>query len=80
MRNPLRGIAAVVILSGYLPLFALFRTQEFPSQKPKPDYWSSFFSRTTRPLGLKENETLLKLQKQSNLKWALRTGMKHILR
>jgi len=72
-------IMAVFIFLSYFPFLAPFQTQEFPAKKPKYDYWSSFFSRNTRPLGLKENEALKRLQKQSNIKWAVRTGIRHIL-
>jgi hypothetical protein len=53
--------------------------QEFPAKKPRYDYMSSFFSRNTRPLGLKEDLALKKLLKQKAAKWALRTEIRHIL-
>ena len=52
--------------------------QEFQSTKPK-DYMSSFFSRDTKPLGLKEDQALKKLLRESGTKWASRTGIRHIL-
>jgi len=51
--------------------------QEVP--KPKLDYMSTFLSRTTAPLGLKEDQESLKLLRQSKAKWAVRAGYKHIL-
>ncbi|MCX8159930.1 MAG: hypothetical protein N3G18_03235 [Candidatus Saccharicenans sp.] len=48
-------------------------------QKPKLDYMSTFLSRTTSPLGLKEDEDLRRLLKQPKTKWALRAGVRHIL-
>ncbi|MDD8031671.1 MAG: hypothetical protein PHQ25_06680 [Acidobacteriota bacterium] len=48
-------------------------------QKPKLDYMSTFLSRTTSPLGLKEDEELRRLLKQSKTHWALRAGIRHIL-
>lgn len=52
--------------------------QEFQSRKPR-DYMSSFFSRDTKPLGLKEDAALKKFLRQSGIKWANRTGIRHIL-
>lgn len=48
-------------------------------QKPKLDYMSTFLSRTTSPLGLKEDEELRRLLRQSKTHWALRAGIRHIL-
>jgi hypothetical protein len=53
--------------------------QEFPAKKPRYDYWGSFFSRNTRPLGLKENLALKKLLRQKGVTWAVRTEIRHIL-
>ena len=52
--------------------------QEFRARKPK-DYMSSFFSRDTKPLGLKEDQALKSLLRQRSIKWANRTGIRHIL-
>ncbi len=51
---------------------------EFQARKPK-DYMSSFFSRDTKPLGLKEDQALKKLLREPGIKWAGRTGIRHIL-
>jgi hypothetical protein len=48
-------------------------------KKPKYDYMSTFLSRDTEPLGLKENITLRKFLEQPSIKWAIRSGKKHIL-
>lgn len=53
--------------------------QEFPAKKPKYDYMSSFFSRDTKPLGLKEDLALKKLLRQKGIRWAIRTEIRHIL-
>jgi hypothetical protein len=53
--------------------------REFPAKKPKYDYMSSFFSRNTKPLGLKEDLALKKLLRQKGIKWAIRTEIRHIL-
>jgi hypothetical protein len=52
--------------------------QEFQTKRPK-DYMSSFFSRDTKPLGLKEDQALKRLLRQPAIKWANRTGIRHIL-
>jgi len=48
-------------------------------QKPRLDYMSTFLSRTTSPLGIKEDEELRRLLKQPKTHWALRAGIRHIL-
>lgn len=53
--------------------------QEFPSKKPRYDYMSMFYSRNTKPLGFKEDLALKKLLSQPGIKWAIRTGLGHIL-
>ena len=53
--------------------------QEFPPKKPRYDYMSMFYSRNTKPLGLKEDLALKKLMSQPGIKWAIRTGVGHIL-
>lgn len=66
-------LAAVVLLAAAPP-------QEQPAKKPKSDYMSKLLnSRTTTPLGLKENPLLEKMLKQSGTKWAIRSGFRHIL-
>ncbi|MEE9500981.1 MAG: hypothetical protein V3V48_02820 [Candidatus Aminicenantaceae bacterium] len=49
------------------------------SKKPKYDYMSTFLSRNTEPLGLKENIALKRFLEQPSIKWAIRSGKKHIL-
>ncbi len=60
------------------PVEAVPDPQEFQARKPK-DYMSSFFSRDTKPLGLKEDQALKKLLREPGIKWACRTGIRHIL-
>ncbi len=49
------------------------------SKKPKYDYMSTFLSRDTEPLGLRENIALKNFLEQPSIKWAIRAGKKHIL-
>jgi hypothetical protein len=48
-------------------------------QKPRYDYMSTFLSRSTRPLGLKEDPTAREILAQGVVKWAIRAGSRHIL-
>jgi len=53
--------------------------EKYPANQPKYDYMSSFFSRSTKPLGLKEDQALKKLLRQRGIIWAVRTRTRHIL-
>jgi hypothetical protein len=53
-------------------------TQEVPIAKPATDYMTTFLSRSTRPLGLKEDLLARKLLQQRPTKWAARAGLRHI--
>jgi hypothetical protein len=48
-------------------------------QKPRYDYMSTFLSRSTRPLGLKEDPIARELLSQGAVKWAIRAGSRHVL-
>lgn len=48
-------------------------------QKPRYDYMSGFLSRSTRPLGLKEDPIARELLSQGAVKWAIRAGSRHVL-
>lgn len=48
-------------------------------QKPKYDYMSTFLSRSTQPLGLKEDPALKKMLDQGAVRWAIRAGSRHAL-
>jgi hypothetical protein len=52
--------------------------QEFPEQKPKFDYMSTFL-RGRKPLGLKEDLIMKRLLKQPRANWSIRAGLRHIL-
>lgn len=53
--------------------------QEYPANKPKNDYMSQILGRNTKPLGLKEDLALRRLLRQPAIKWAIRSGQRHIL-
>ncbi len=61
------------------PLDSPLPPQEYPVKKPKYDYMSSFFSRNTKPLGLKEDLAVKRLLRQPAIKWAVRAGQRNIL-
>ncbi len=43
------------------------------------DYMRNVLRRNTKPIGLKEDKLLQELLKQSNMKWAIRASVRHIL-
>jgi hypothetical protein len=49
------------------------------TKKPREDYMSSFLLRNAKPLGLKDNAVLRKFLNQPSIKWAMRSGGRHIL-
>lgn len=56
--------------------------QEPPPQevrKPNYDYMSTFLSRSTHPLGLKEDPAARRMLGQGSVPWAIRAGSRHIL-
>ena len=73
---------AAVIFSFFIISFVLSFTvnpQEESVKKHKYDYMSTFLSRNTKPLGLKENLAMKRLLEEPNIKWAIRAEKKHIL-
>ncbi|HVP91883.1 MAG TPA: hypothetical protein VMS75_11780 [Terriglobales bacterium] len=48
-------------------------------QPPKYDYMSAFRSRSTRPLGLKEDPALKTMLDQGAVRWAIRAGFRQVL-
>ena len=52
--------------------------QDFPEQKPKFDYMSTFLN-GRKPIGLKEDLIVKQLLRQSRASWAIRAGLRHIL-
>jgi len=85
------GVAAGVVLFSLLaaPLSVLpARPAQAPTaapsapqevKPPKYDYMSTLPSRSTRPLGLKENPALKKMLDQGAVRWSIRAGARHVL-
>jgi len=48
-------------------------------QKPNYDYMDNILSRSTRPLGLKEDPAVRRMLRQGSVPWAIRAGTRHIL-
>lgn len=48
-------------------------------QKPSYDYMSGFLSRTTHPLGLKDDPAARRMLGQGPVAWAIRSGSRHVL-
>ncbi len=77
----LAALQAVVKPGPARPLWASSGQQAGPqeAQRPKNDYMSTFLSRSTQPLGLKEDPTVKKLLGQGAVRWAIRAGSRHVL-
>jgi hypothetical protein len=77
----LAAFEAVVMPGSGRPLWASSSRQAAPqeAQKPKYDYMSTFLSRSTQPLGLKEDPSVRKLLGQGAARWAIRAGSRHVL-
>ena len=57
-------------------------SQEPPNQevlKPNYDYMSTVLSRSTHPLGLKEDPAARRMLGQGAVPWAIRAGSRHVL-
>lgn len=48
-------------------------------QKPAYDYMSTYLSRSTNPLGLKEDPAARRMLNQGAVAWAIRAGSRHVL-
>jgi len=48
-------------------------------QKPSYDYMDGFLSRSTRPLGLKDDPAVRRMLGQGPVAWAIRSGSRHVL-
>lgn len=48
-------------------------------QKPSYDYMSGFLSRSTHPLGLKNDPMARRMLGQGAVSWAIRAGSRHVL-
>jgi len=48
-------------------------------QKPANDYMSGFLSRSTHPLGLKDDPAARRMFNQGPAAWAVRSGSRHVL-
>jgi len=58
------------------------QTQEPPPrevQRPNYDYMSGFLSRSTHPLGLKDDPAARRMLGQGPAAWAVRSGSRHVL-
>ena len=49
------------------------------TQKPNYDYMSTFRSRSTRPLGLKEDPAMKRMLEQGTVRWAVRAGARQVM-
>jgi hypothetical protein len=77
----LAALAAALRPGPARPLPASPELQAAPqeAQKPNYDYMSTFRSKSTLPLGLKENPALKKMLDQGAVRWAVRAGVRQVL-
>jgi hypothetical protein len=77
----LAALSAVLKTGPVRPLRASAGEPAAPQevQKPKYDYMSTFLSRSTQPLGLREDPVIKRLLGQGAVKWAIRAGFRHKL-
>jgi len=73
-----RLLFILVLLFGSPAPGRMASPQDFPEQKPKFDYMSTFL-RGRKPLGLKEDLIMKRLLRQPRASWAIRAGLRHIL-
>ena len=55
------------------------QVQSPQQKKPPSDYMSTYLSRNTNPLGLREDQDLKRFLEQPIIKWAFRAEFRHIL-
>ncbi|MBN1273086.1 MAG: hypothetical protein JXB26_12520 [Candidatus Aminicenantes bacterium] len=55
------------------------QVQNPQQKKPPSDYMSTYLSRNTNPLGLKEDQDLKRFLEQPSIKWAFRAEYQHVL-
>lgn len=87
LRKALSGVLAGAVfglLAGVAPADPVSQTgaQEAPPQevqKPSFDYMDNFLSRSTNPLGIKEDPAARKMLGQGSVPWAIRAGSRHVL-
>lgn len=81
MKKKLYSVLFLLFLFPFALSTESVSTKEAPqsAQKQKFDYMSSILSRNTKPLGLKENISLKKFLNQPSIKWAMRSGGRHLL-
>ncbi len=86
-KRAVRGVLAGVVLglalgpAGLRPGSQTTPQEPPPKEVPKPsyDYMSNILSRSTHPLGLKEDPAARRMLGQGAVPWAIRAGSRHLL-
>jgi hypothetical protein len=86
-RKALAGAVAGFVFCLLLGPRAMSRGAQTPGQEPPPrevqkpsyDYMSGFLSRSTHPLGLKDDPSARRMLGQGPVAWAIRSGSRHVL-
>lgn len=50
-----------------------------PAKRPATDYMRSLLSQSTKPIGVKTDKSLQRLNRQPTIAWAARAARRHIL-
>lgn len=83
IRGALAAAGAVLLLGGQAIRTGSQTTPQEPPprevQKPTYDYMSGLLSRSTNPLGLKDNPAVRRMLGQGPAAWALRSCSRHVL-
>lgn len=86
-KRVVRGVLAGVVLglalgpAGLRPGSQTTPQEPPPKEVPKPsyDYMSNILSRSTHPLGLKEDPAARRMLGQGAVPWAIRAGSRYLL-
>ena len=85
MKDIRAGRRRFLSLSFLILVFSLYSPgvnplpQSEPPKKAVSDYMNAIIQRNTKPLGLKDNPILTRLNKQPRISWAVRVVARHIL-
>jgi hypothetical protein len=85
----LRGALAAIVLGSILGPQAMRSVPQTPVQEPPPpprevqkpsyNYMDGLFSRSARPLSLKDDPAARRMLGQGPVPWAIRAGTRHVL-
>lgn len=71
--------SCVFLVFSFCPPSVVPGPQSEPPKKAVSDYMNAIIQRNTKPLGLRDNPILTRLNKQPRISWAVRAVARHIL-